>query len=175
MPGKIAVIMILVIIRTNVLFRSAFYKIYLKIYLLYYTKISNIFICETLIQSHLDWDEKRKDMCDGAYESTCWTFATKRESRIPCKVPMIETDTADELNICLDELCFDIAENFVQTFFNEGYVISPGAAIVCEVAKVCQEKKCEIGVIKGMIRQSIGEDVNLNDYWSPKTSCKSWR
>ena len=85
--------------------------------------------------------------------STCWTFATTRENRTPCKVPMIETETTHDGNPCPDgQFCVHVAENFIQTFVNDGYVISLGATIVCKI-----EGK---SFTRGMIKQSIGEDVN---------------
>ena len=47
-------------------------------------------VCGTLIQSHLDWDEKASEMCYGAQATDCWTFATTKENKIPCMIPMVE-------------------------------------------------------------------------------------
>ena len=93
-------------------------------------------------------------MCHGAQQtagatSTCWTFATTRENQTPCMVPMIETETNGNGDPCADgEICATIAQNFQQTFIDDGYVISIGAAMVCEVQGE--------SFMRGIIRQSIG-------------------
>ena len=108
-----------------------------------------ISVCGILNQSHLDWDEKASEMCFGAQATECWTFATTKENKTPCMVPMVE-DTED----CVEgEICGSISDQFQQTFIDEGYVISIGAAMVCEVLGE--------SFMRGVIEETIGWGVSI--------------
>ena len=105
--------------------------------------------CEILVKLHVNWDEESSEMCYGATPTDCWTFATTKENRTPCIVPMVESDACAE-----GEICASIAPQFAQTFTEDGYVISIGAAMVCEVLGE--------SFMRGIIKQPIGKNVNIN-------------
>lgn len=87
-------------------------------------------------------------MCYGATSTDCWTFATTKENQSPCIVPMVEADTCDD-----GEICASIAPHFADTFRDDGYVISTGAAMVCAVLGE--------SFMRGMIKQQIGKNINV--------------
>ena len=63
------------------------------------TFCSRIQVCVLLKKSHLDWDEKASEMCYGAQATDCWTFATTKENKIPCMIPMVEeTEEGFQIN-----------------------------------------------------------------------------
>ena len=104
----------------------------------------------SLNQDYRDYDEQPSQMCYGATETDCWTFATTKENQTPCIVPMIESDD----DSCPDgEICASIAPQFASRFTDDGYVISIGAAMVC---KVLGES-----FMRGVIKQSIGIVANI--------------
>jgi len=104
----------------------------------------------SLIQDYRDYDEQPSDFCYGATATDCWTFATTKENKTPCLVPMIE----DDADSCPDgEICASIAPQFATRFTDDGYVISIGAAMVC---KVLGES-----FMRGVIKQSIGLVANI--------------
>ena len=81
-------------------------------------------------------------------------------------IPMIEMNT--EGNSCgNNEVCGFIAQNFTQTFVSDGYIISRGAAMVCEVEGDL--------FMRGLHRKSIAKDVNSRASKNPKKSNKFWR
>lgn len=107
------------------------------------------------IQDYRDYDEQPSDFCYGATATDCWTFATTKENKTPCLVPMIE----DDADSCPDgEICASIASQFATRFTDDGYVISIGAAMVC---KVLGES-----FMRGVIKQSIGSVANIWGFWS---------